>query len=756
MYPVPTRKLVAILFADIVGYTALMQVSEQQALNALQKFKVQLETQVPIEKGEIIQFYGDGCLCTFDSSVNAVNCAKKLQLAFKNAPEVPVRIGLHAGEVVFKEDNAFGDAVNIASRIESMGVPGSVLISSNIRNQIKNKPEFELVSLGRFEFKNVLEGMTVYALKNEGLIIPEKEEIKGKLKAPPQKKTFKYLPIIITALLIVLGIFFFYKKNWRPAQTDTSSIKKSIAVLPFRNDSPDNNNIYFCNGIMDGVLNHLAKIPELTVVSRSDVEKYRASSLSSNEIASELGVNYIVEGSVQKIGEQVLIYAQLSKLQEEGYLWSEKFDKKLEDIFSIQSDVTQSIAESLQTLLSPELKKRIEAVPTKDQIAYDYYLQGNEYLFKTNIFSGSDEEWKSSLEKATLFYQKALERDSLLAEAYVNLARIELLTKRFNSIFEENYLDTIHYLANKAISINPNLAEGYIALGFYYLYTGKESLAKYEFDKALKLNPNDLTILINQFYLTLHNKFNYFRCVEIIKKIESKVVTEEDQESLNQVYYGFYRMIGDLKLERYYSKKINSLPDFWYYIKVNELDNALISLDELHKIDNQHKLNYLGLIHLQKREFEQAVKYFIKWEQLVKTESPNNWESANNWHRYGQALMKNGQEDEGKIIIEKQIDNFKKQIALKRMDGVGVFYDLAGSYAFLGDKENAYYWLEKFIREEGWLKQGDLETFILYDISFDNLRNDQRFKNIVEEGKLEKARIRNEVKAYMKQLELLD
>ena len=163
MEPLERRQLTAILFADIVGYTALMQSNEKQALDHLQKFKIALEKSVPTNNGKIIQYYGDACLATFSSAAEATQCALSIQTVFQTEPKVPVRIGLHSGEVVFKEGNVFGDAVNIASRIESMGIPGSILLSSSIRNQIKNKTEFKLASLGKFEFKNVEDAMTIFA-----------------------------------------------------------------------------------------------------------------------------------------------------------------------------------------------------------------------------------------------------------------------------------------------------------------------------------------------------------------------------------------------------------------------------------------------------------------------------------------------------------------------------------------------------------------------------------------------------------------
>jgi len=163
-----TRRLAAILFADIAGYTALMQRDEPDALQKLDRFKTILEVRTTEFQGNIIQYYGDACLVVFDSPVSAVACAKAMQEDFRQVPIVPVRIGIHLGDVVFKDGNVFGDAVNIASRVEGLGVPGAVLLSQTVRIQIKNQPEFQLVSLRKFDFKNVDESMEIFALANEG------------------------------------------------------------------------------------------------------------------------------------------------------------------------------------------------------------------------------------------------------------------------------------------------------------------------------------------------------------------------------------------------------------------------------------------------------------------------------------------------------------------------------------------------------------------------------------------------------------
>ena len=172
------RKLAAILFADIVGYTALMQKDEAIANRNLEKFHHTLNEKVKHYKGQIINNYGDGCVCTFDSAVDAMHCAKEVQLLFQSEPKVPVRIGLHSGDVFFKDNNVFGDSVNIAARIESLGVAGAVLFSKQIKRHIANQTDFKIQSLGTFHFKNVEKKMEVFGLANEGLIIPKKENIK--------------------------------------------------------------------------------------------------------------------------------------------------------------------------------------------------------------------------------------------------------------------------------------------------------------------------------------------------------------------------------------------------------------------------------------------------------------------------------------------------------------------------------------------------------------------------------------------------
>ncbi len=216
----PNHHLAAIMFADIAGYTALMEHDEKNALELINRFKEVLEKITPEHQGRIIQYFGDGCLLAFESSTNVIACAMDLQKAFNEGPLVPVRIGIHLGDVLFKNDNVFGNGVNIASRIESMGIPGSILVSKPVRDQLKNKSDFLLVSLGAFDFKNVSEPMEVFALANPGFVVPKREEMTGKLKNNQKNKVFpKWIASV--AAVIFLGIIVWLLTNLKkPVETN--------------------------------------------------------------------------------------------------------------------------------------------------------------------------------------------------------------------------------------------------------------------------------------------------------------------------------------------------------------------------------------------------------------------------------------------------------------------------------------------------------------------------------------------------------
>ncbi len=222
------RRLAAILFADIIGYTSLMQKDEQQASTLIRHFQQQLEVKVNEYNGQIVNFYGDGALCTFQIPIDAVRCALAFQTLFQNKPNVPVRIGIHSGTVTYEGEKIFGDSVNITSRIESMGVAGGVLLSKKVRDEVKNNPDLQLQSLGSFEFKNVEEAIEGFAVANEGFVIPKPTELQGKLKT--KKSTlnrastslFLTIPLLTTSETIQL-----IKNCYKKKKRNTSAFSKN-------------------------------------------------------------------------------------------------------------------------------------------------------------------------------------------------------------------------------------------------------------------------------------------------------------------------------------------------------------------------------------------------------------------------------------------------------------------------------------------------------------------------------------------------
>lgn len=270
------RQVATILFADIVGYTALMQENEQLAMTKLQQFKAQLEANVFNYKGEIIQFYGDGCLVLFDNSILAVQCAESIQTIFIEEVDIPVRIGMHYGNVLSNEDNVYGHAVNIASRVESMGIAGAVLMTKHLRDQVKTVADFQLSPLGNFEFKNVKETIQIYALANAGLPIPKREDIKGKLKPVTKEyNKFQFLYWLIPSFIAMVLSFLLWQNYTTKPALNTQILKERIAVLPFKNNTNDPSLETLGEMAADWINTGLMDIGEAEVVSPFTVRTHK-------------------------------------------------------------------------------------------------------------------------------------------------------------------------------------------------------------------------------------------------------------------------------------------------------------------------------------------------------------------------------------------------------------------------------------------------------------------------------------------------
>ena len=283
------------------------------------------------------------------------------------------------------------------------------------------------------------------------------------------------LMVAISLAIIIVAVILFNKKDI----INTPEIEKSIAVLPFKNESNDSTNLYFVNGLMESALNNLQKIEDLRVISRTSVEKYRKTDKGIPEIAEELHVNYLVEGSGQRVGNQVLLNIQLIEASTDTPIWMEQYNREVEDIFGLQNDVAKKIADAIRAVVTPSEIEQIEKKPTKNLLAYDYYLQAlDPYYLRTT----------ESLEKAIPLFEKAIEQDPEFALAYANIAISYYLLEM--SQIEKQYTEKINNYADKALLYDSKSAESLVAKAFYYIQTKEYKLALPHLDKALEYNPN--------------------------------------------------------------------------------------------------------------------------------------------------------------------------------------------------------------------------------------------------------------------------
>ncbi|MFI5135603.1 MAG: adenylate/guanylate cyclase domain-containing protein, partial [Chitinophagales bacterium] len=308
-----TRQLAAILFADIEGYTALMQADEANANLLRDKLKKTLEKEIVNYDGRILKLSGDGALCIFNSAIEAVRSAIEIQKQMQADPKVPVRIGIHTGDVMFEDGDVYGDGVNVASRIESFAVAGGVFISDRVYADIKNQKDISTISLGKYELKNVSSPVEIFAISNEGLIVPEKnKKLEGKGKRDTDKKfQSRNIFIAVATVVVIASAAIFFRQQIFTSSITNSAEAKSIGVLPFENLSSNKDDEYFADGMCDEIFTQLSKIGSLNVLSRTSTLQFKDTKKTMKEIGSEIGADVLLAGSVQKSNDQVRINVQL-------------------------------------------------------------------------------------------------------------------------------------------------------------------------------------------------------------------------------------------------------------------------------------------------------------------------------------------------------------------------------------------------------------------------------------------------------------
>ena len=686
-----SRQLAAIMFTDIVGFTTLMGNDDVKAIEILKKNR---ELQKPIIEqfnGHWIKELGDGVMASFSTVSDAVNAAIKIQEACSISHEFLLRIGIHLGEVIFENDDVFGDGVNIASRIVSLAEPGGIFVSGKIYAEIKNQKSIESVFLGMYDLKNVASSVEIFAISNPGIAIPIKEKLKLKKKEISlEKNTFKKILFPIAAIVIVLvlsGIYYF-KFYSKTGKTDEA---KSIAVLPFINLSSDKNDEYFADGMCDEILTNLSKIGDLKVISRTSVLQYKNTKKNLREIANELGVNNILEGSVQKSNDRIRINVQLINAKTDEHLWAESYDRENKDVFFIQSEIAKKIAQEMHATLSEKEKSLVEQKPTENLQAYDLYLRGKNYY---TIKVTNTEEEKDRIANMDRMLRAAIRLDPKFVEAYYELIN-SYLDIYWNGVETNNDIYKIKgkSLLDSLLALNIDKPAVHLANG-YYKYHGERdySGAIAEFDIAEKNNPNNSDVLIAKGYVYRRlGKLN-----EAILNFQKAVDLNPNDEYI----------LGDLSETFIFNgkadegllalgKAITMAPDNagWYSAKAriitdfkNDLKSARAILDDAKIFVAESKLKR-AYLYIDLMEGNYAAPYieFSKYPDSLEA-------SQSRIFSYAQVLAvaykAENKEDSAKKYFSKERD-IMLSLMKKTPDDFRIYMNLGIDYAALGEKEKA-------------------------------------------------------------------
>ncbi|MDC3237354.1 tetratricopeptide repeat protein [bacterium] len=553
-----TRKLKAIMSADVKGYSLLMSDDEVHTIQTLKAYRQIMSELIQQHSGRIVDNPGDNLLAEFSSAVDAVECAVQIQkkLKKKNARFVEgirlqFRIGINIGDVVHDGDRIYGEGVNIAARIESLADAGGICISRSTYDQIKNKLELETNYLGEHEVKNIKEPVRVYKILLDS-------------------------------------------ESPKPLVADLPEIpeKPSIAVLPFDNMSGDPSQEYFSDGLTEQIINGLCKVSNLFVIARNSSFAYKGKSVDVKQIGEQLGVRYILEGSVQRAGKRVRITAQLIDLSTGYHIWSENYDRDLSDVFALQDEITLKIIENMQIKLTYGEQAILWKGMTNKIHAYDMFMRGTECFNRGNAKDNK---------QARHFFKEAISFDESFAFAYAMLGGTHVYDIAYGWSKSPNESFKIaDKSAEKAYSLNDSLDWAHILLNALYLWKGQHDQAIKSGERAIELNPNGADAHV---YIS-HALFYAGRSDEAIALIKkafrlNPIPTSYYYATLGQAY----RVNGQYeKAIESARKSLSTNPDQLTpcltlaasFFLLNRTDEAAKAAKEALRIDPTFSLDYFG------------------------------------------------------------------------------------------------------------------------------------------------------------------
>ena len=638
--PEGERRLAAIMFTDIVGFTSLSQRNESLALSVLDEQRELLRPIFIKHGGREVKTIGDSFLVDFPSALSAVKCAYEIQKTTqefnRSLPEerrVLMRIGVHLGDVVESQGDISGDAVNVASRIESLANSGGVCLTRQVYDQVRNKFELPMTSLGPKSLKNVDSSVEVYKM-----VMPWDD---ARANAPSEHDT------------------------------------RRIAILPFANISPDPADEYFADGMTDELIAVLSKIGGLRVVARTSAMRFKGEKTTANRIGQELKIGSLIEGSVRKSKNRVRITVQLIDTQSEEQLWTETYDRDLQDIFSVQSDIAQQVAKSLELRLGARESSALRQQQTQNPEAYSLYLKGRN---RWNLRS------ENEIDRAIKYFEEAIGRDPRYALAYAGLADCYSILGYYGFRRATAVFPRARELAEKALSLSESLAEPHASLGeilMQYYFEWKR--AGSELDRALELNPSYAT---GHFWRATH----YMALGQFSDSL-AQVRKAMELDPLSMII--LTDAARNLYLARRYDESIDQYkrslevdPNFpiahkglaEVYSRIGKHDEAVSEIEKAIALSGRtiFILDDLGYIYARAGKIDAANKVLEDLDRLASDEYVPS---------YGRAVI----------------------------------------HAALGNEERAMTWLEKAYEERSFL------VYVKVDPAFDNLRKSDRFAALLHE-----------------------
>jgi TolB-like protein/tetratricopeptide (TPR) repeat protein len=678
--------------------------------------------------GALIKEVGDGTLASFPLASDAVRCAIEIQQE-ANDQAIPLKIGIHEGEIVMAGEDVLGDGVNIASRLQELSGTGCITISGKVYSDIKNKPGITTKFVGDKKLKNVTDPVKVYEVLCE-----EEKKASGSEEVKSKSKVIYYLLsglVIILAALLLWQLLSAKRTSGTGPEGQLTRMEKSIAVLPFRNDSPDEANEYFCNGMVETILTSLQKIGDLRVKSRTSIEQYRNPDKDLTAIARELKVAFILEGSVQKAGDNIRVTAQLIEGSTGDHLWAEIYDGKYtEEIFSFQTDVAKRVASSLQAVITPEEIQKMDRRTTTQIMAWDLLWRGMGLL--GNYQRSGD---RMFLNSAHRIFEKAIAVDPNYPSAYYGKGHAYSLEGKYDSAL---------YYAEKIFDIDPEDPYGYFLMGEVYNMMGnKPDLAFDNFEKAVELGLKEPWGYLMLGIKYCSDKNDYKTGLHLVEKsLES---TASEQHAIYASIGRLFLMIGEYALaEKYFKNAIDlhvGCYGFDFYLWPLLVQGRLTYLQRF--IDSvcvntscQECSRSKFWIHITRKEFVKAENSFQELSNNFMFNVSDNVAIAYLYLETGRAAKAND-------ILDAML---AKNSRLSQNHNAWGFFSISAIYTILNDKKMALKYLSKAV--DSGLTQFYID-YIMVNPIFEDLRDDPEFRALLEQARRDQESNRAQVRQML-------